>query len=111
MNRITKIVLIVIGASLLICLLAYIFYLDANNGLEKNSDVRTAWPGEVDWATAIEILHTGQVTEVMQSHNLEVTLTLEDGSQIKTIEPAIDDVFREVELCGRVCREIVLITE
>ena len=111
MKRITKIILIVISAGVLISLLAYVTYLNANNGLEKNTDASTAWPGEVDWATAIEILNTGQVTEVMQSHTLEVTLTLEDGSQIKTVEPSIDDIFREIELCGNVCREILLITE
>jgi hypothetical protein len=65
----------------------------------------------VDWKTAIEILNAGQVTEVVQSHNLEVTLTLEDGSQIKTVEPSIDDIFREIELCESICSEIVLITE
>ena len=111
MKRITKIILIVIGASLLVCLLAYLFYLNANNGFEKNTDASTAWPDEVDWATAIEILNSGQVTEVMQSHNLEITLTLEDGNQIKTFEPAIDAVFREIEQCGSVCSETVLITE
>ena len=65
----------------------------------------------VDWQTAVEIINAGQVTEVFQTHNLQVTLTLADGSQIKTIEPSIDAIFREIELCGDICNNIVLITE
>jgi DNA-directed RNA polymerase alpha subunit len=66
---------------------------------------------EVDWQTAVEVLNSGQVTEIMQTHDLQVTLTLDDGSQIVTVEPSIDDIFREVELCGNTCSKIVLITE
>ena len=111
MKRTTKIVLIIISICGLLGLLAYAAYVNFNNDFENNADSKSVWPEEVDWATAIEILNTGQVVEVMQSHNLEVTLTLEDGNQIKTFEPSIDDIFREIELCGRVCREILLITE
>ena len=111
MKRIAKIVLIIISVCGLLGLLAYAAYVNFNNGLENNADSNSVWPDEVDWATAIEILNTGQVTEIVQSHNLEVTLTLEDGSQIKTVEPSLDDIFREIELCGSVCSETLLITE
>lgn len=77
----------------------------------KIADSNSSWPAEANWETAIAILNTGRVTEVVQSHHLEVTLTLEDGSQIKTVEPALDDIFREIERCGNVCREILLGTE
>ncbi len=70
-----------------------------------------SWPAEVNWTTAIEILNTGQVTEIMQTHSLEVTLTLEDKSQVLTIEPTIDLIFHQVTLCGELCGEILLITE
>jgi hypothetical protein len=66
---------------------------------------------EVEWSEAIEILNSGQVAQVFQSHSLEVILTLEDGSQIKTIEPSIDEIFKEIELCGEICAEIILVTE
>ena len=68
-------------------------------------------PEKVDWQTAVEVLNTGQVTEIVQSHDLQVTFILDDGSQIITIEPAIDAIFREVELCRSICDEILLITE
>jgi hypothetical protein len=80
-------------------------------GLTACSVTRPANAEEIDWQKAIEILHSGQVTEIMQTHNLEVTLALAGGSQIKTIEPAIDEIFREVERCGGKCSQILLITE
>jgi hypothetical protein len=116
MNRMTKIILsiiilIIMGIGVLIGLSVYSASVYANNHLENNTDSVSVWPDEVDWETAVEILNTGQVAEVVQYHNREVTLTLDDGSQIKTIEPAIDIIFQEIELCGRVCSETVLITE
>ena len=43
MKSITKIILIVIGAGVLISLLAYFTYLKANNGLEKNTDTNSVF--------------------------------------------------------------------
>lgn len=77
----------------------------------KIDDPKSSLPAEVNWETAIEILNTGRVTEVVQSHQREVILTLNDGSQIKTLEPALDDILREIERCGNVCREILIGTE
>ena len=76
---------------------------------ETNAVVTT--PVEVSWETAIETLETGKVIEVVQSHNLEVVMTLDDGSKMKTVEPLLDQIFREIELCGDICAEIALITE
>ncbi len=73
--------------------------------------VLTSSSNEVDWQTVVEILNTGQVTEVFQTHSLHVTLTLADGSEIKTVEPSIDEIFREIELCGDICSNIILVTE
>ena len=74
-------------------------------------EIPSAVPGEVDWETAVDILHTGQVAMVTQLHNLEVTLTLKNGAEVRTIEPEIDAIFEEVEKCGRPCSDIVLVTE
>jgi hypothetical protein len=71
----------------------------------------TPWPEQVDWHTAVEILQGGHVEAVMQLHNLSVTFLMDDGSQIKTVEPSIDDIFREVDLCGKPCEGITLATE
>jgi hypothetical protein len=71
----------------------------------------TPYPSEVDWETAIEILNNGDVEMVAQLHSLEVILTLHDGTEIRTVEPIIDAIFREVEKCGQPCSKIILATE
>jgi hypothetical protein len=71
----------------------------------------TPYPGQVDWETAVEILHRGEVEMAAQFHSLEVILTLKEGTEIRTVEPTIDAVFREVEKCGRPCNKIILATE
>jgi hypothetical protein len=71
----------------------------------------TPWPENVDWETAIEILNSGHVVQVVQLHNLSVTFTMDDGSQIKTVEPVIDEIFNEVTKCGKPCEGMVLATE
>ena len=71
----------------------------------------TPYPDKVDWETAVEILNSGDVEMAAQLHNLTVTLTLKDGTVIRTVEPTIDAIFEEVEKCGRPCSGIALATE
>jgi hypothetical protein len=71
----------------------------------------TPWPETVDWETAIEILNSGHVVGVAQLHDLTVYLEMDDGSQIKTVEPSIDEIFNEVAKCGQPCEGMVLATE
>ncbi len=71
----------------------------------------TAYPSEVDWETAVEILNSGDVEQIYQLHNLEVGFTMKDGQEIKTIEPSIDAIFHEVDKCGTPCSNIMLATE
>ncbi len=66
---------------------------------------------EVEWETAVSILHQGEVEQVVQLHSLEVTLILKDGCEIKTVEPVIDDIFNEVVNCGAPCADMILATE
>lgn len=71
----------------------------------------TPYPDEVDWETAVDIIHSGQVAMIVQLHSLDITLTMKDGSEIHTIEPYIDAVFQEVDKCGKLCSTIILATE
>ena len=109
MKRKTIITISMIAISGLLILIAAKYFRNFNPGSQQKSS--TQWPDVVDWPTAIEILNSGQVTEVIQLLNLEVKLTLEEGIQIKTIEPVIDEIFIEIELCGDLCSDILLITE
>lgn len=65
----------------------------------------------IEWDQAVEILYSGDVAQIFQTHALEVTLTLEDGRQLHTIEPHIDAIFQEIEACGPPCANILMATE
>lgn len=68
-------------------------------------------PFYVPWAEAEAIILSGEVVYAIQSHSLEVVLTLRDGRIIVSVEPTIDEVFRVVDRCGDPCAGISLATE
>jgi hypothetical protein len=65
----------------------------------------------VSWEEAITVLQTGQVTRVIQTHHLYVSLWLKNGSVITTKEPTIDAISYELGKCGDPCKNIVFGTE
>jgi hypothetical protein len=65
----------------------------------------------VPWEEAITVLQTGQVTRVIQTHQLYVSLWLKNGSVITTKEPTIDAISYELGKCGDPCKNIVFGTE
>ena len=67
--------------------------------------------GEVSWAEALEVLNSGEVKLVSQTHDLQVSLVLNDGRTIKTISPSIDAIFQAIRECGDACSNIVQMTE
>ena len=66
---------------------------------------------DVTWEQAMGIIGYGVVTKVMQTHDMKVYLTLEDGRTFVTVEPAIDDIIRLIEECGETCKDIKVATE
>jgi hypothetical protein len=86
------------------------FSLDVDNTLSET-------PGQpveqttVGWEEAVQLLRSGEVKQVVQAHSLQVMLTLADGRQVVTTEPAIDEVFRVIQACGPPCANIVQATE
>ncbi len=67
--------------------------------------------GCVSWSEVDELLASGEVKMVFQSHQLDVGLTLADGTQVTAVEPHIDAIFQAVEECGEPCASIALATE
>jgi len=65
----------------------------------------------VDWSQVKAIIFSGQVAQVGQTHDLNVTIILKDGRTFKTVEPAIDDVINLVKSCGELCKDIRIATE
>jgi hypothetical protein len=66
---------------------------------------------EVAWSQVKDIIFSGQVVKVGQTHDLSVYITLKDGRTFKTVEPAIDDVIKLVKACGTLCQDIRIATE
>jgi hypothetical protein len=66
---------------------------------------------QVSWEEAQAIILEGQVEQIFQFHDLTVIMTLKDGTQIETIEPAIDEVLRIIDRCGDKCADISFATE
>lgn len=65
----------------------------------------------LEWDQALVVLNSGDVDMVFQTHDLDVTLTMNDGRQLHTVEPSIDAIFAEIDACGAPCADIVLVTE
>ena len=66
---------------------------------------------ELLWEHAVAMIMNGEVSQVVQAHDLTVQLTLKDGRTMTAIEPAIDEIFRVIETCGAPCSDIRVATE
>jgi hypothetical protein len=82
---------------------------EAKNICEKK--LLLTMPKEILWTEVLKILKDGQVKIASQTDNKIVRLTLKDGTEFKTTEPEIDDIFNEIEKCGEICKNIKMITE
>lgn len=79
----------------------------------RNSEVNEANTGKIektDWEKAKDLLHGGQVLKIFQTHDLNVTFKLKDGSKFRFKEPKIDAIFDEVKKCEG-CGKIIMATE
>jgi hypothetical protein len=68
-------------------------------------------PVPADWPTVQSFMQSGQVTQVIQSSSLTLVLTLIDGRQFMTTEPAFDDVVKFIQQCGAPCKNIQVINQ
>lgn len=66
---------------------------------------------QITWDEAVALVMEGKIAQVMQTHSLTVILTHQDGQIFNTVEPEIDEIFRIVEQCGDLCKDISLATE
>src|SRR3990172_6456092 len=59
----------------------------------------------VDWQTAETAILSGEVTEIYQDNYLHVTLILNNGEVLVTLQPALDEVSKILERCGDLDRK------
>ncbi len=62
-------------------------------GLLPDTNSPSANPKKIEWSSAVELIKSGQVTCVIQSHSLDVGLQTTNGMWYETQEPGIDQVF------------------
>lgn len=65
----------------------------------------------ISWPHAVRLIEECRVEMIMQTHALDVGLTLEDGIVLYAIEPTIDEVFRVHQGTGSRCGQIPVATE
>jgi hypothetical protein len=63
------------------------------------------------WVHALAQLESCNVEMAMQTHALDVYLTLKDGTRIHTIEPVIDEIFAVLDRTRATCGTIPVATE
>ena len=80
-------------------------------GDDDGDTTPTPYPDEIAWEQVADLLATGEVDTVFQNHARDVTFQMKDGSQITTVEPGLDDIFRLVDECGDPCEGLALATE
>lgn len=65
----------------------------------------------IRWERVAELLKSGQVRSVFQSHNLTVFISTLDGRHFITSEPSIDKIVSAVEEYAPNSRNIAIMTE
>jgi hypothetical protein len=78
---------------------------------QNSGGPQSTTPGSVSWDDAQNMILNGQVDQIVQHHDLTVTLTLKDGKVVTTTEPEFDDVIHLIEQCGEKCSSIAVTTE
>ena len=63
------------------------------------------------WLEAMAAIQNCEATMVMQTHALDVFVTLKDNMRIHAVEPVIDEVFRVLEGVHEKCGPIAVATE
>ena len=64
-----------------------------------------------NWNRITQAAAECKITQVMQTHALEVSATLTDGSTITAREPYIDNIFEVIDQHSARCDEVIMATE
>jgi hypothetical protein len=62
----------------------------------------------VAWAQAVAMINNGEISQIMKSQALELTLSLKDGRSLLTTEPVDGELQLVLDRCGDVCAGIEL---
>ena len=62
----------------------------------------------ISWDQAEQLISAGNVTSLVQTQSLDVTLTLKTGETYKTIAPAADSAQKAITTCGEPCKNLTV---
>ena len=65
----------------------------------------------VSWEKAVTLLQECRVSDVGQTHSRDVFLTMKDGRQVRSVEPALDDLLHIVSSLPEGCGPTSMWTE
>lgn len=70
-------------------------------------------PGDrfISWQSAVTLMRGCEVKMVMQTHALDIYLTMKNGERLRTVEPMIDEVFKTTQEINERCGGIGVATE
>ena len=60
----------------------------------------------VNWSQAVAMLKNAEVTQIVRSQTLELTLNLKDGRSLVTNEPNTGELQIVLDSCGDVCSTV-----
>ncbi len=66
---------------------------------------------EVAWDHVVAMMYNGEVTQIVQSSSLQLTLSLRDGRTLVAKETTYDDVKIVIQKCGDPCKGIKLVNQ
>lgn len=90
----------------------YKVYVENTDGSKSNEvNVTVNGSNVISWQEAVNHINTCNVSAVAQAHNLNVTLTLKNGTNVTAVEPSIDSVFSTVNTAASRCGRPTLVTE
>jgi len=81
--------------------------------ISEGEQTLLAQPGHIfiPWRQAVQLIEKCAVSMVLQTHNLDVHLTLTDDRQVIAVEPTIDAIFPVVQKSISACGTIPVATE
>jgi len=65
----------------------------------------------MEWYQVTALITNGEVEKVVQTHDLQIYITLKDGRTLVSVQPEIDDVIKFIKKCGDACKDIRIATE
>ncbi len=66
---------------------------------------------KVPWSDAVKLFKECKIKNASQTQYLEVFLELKDGKQVRSTEPQLGEISREIKSARSVCGEVMESTE